>query len=156
MPMCAVACSQFLVPMHTSVQVPHAHLSTILLRHVAALNHKHSTICIGIDSITLIGHVPLFQGPHMAQQSRRMHAECMQLNVCHNMPRHILPFFGPTSCSTILKSMPCMQLQSVLVHGVLALMCACARGNGRQVCMCRGQWCPSVHAQGATTPKQIP
>ena len=64
MPMCVVACSQVPVPTHTSGQVPHAHLSTILLRLVAAISHKHSATCIGIDSLTLIGHVPLFQGPH--------------------------------------------------------------------------------------------
>ena len=47
------------------------------------------------------------------------------------------PFFQ-TSCSTVVKSMPCTQ------------RCACAWGTGAQLCMCKGHWSPSVHVQWNT------
>ena len=66
---------------------------------------------------------------HVAECLRLLAATCLGIDC---------PFFE-TSCRTVVKSMPCMQLQSMLVHGALALRCACARGTGAQVCMCRGK-----------------
>ena len=38
-------------------------------RHMAASSHKQSATIIGVDFITFVGHVPLFQGRHMAQKN---------------------------------------------------------------------------------------
>ena len=88
-------------------------------------------------------------GTEKKEDACRMHVvECLPLlaPTCLGI---YCPLFQ-TSFSTVVKSMPFMQLQIVLVHGVLALRCACARGNGAQVCMCRGQRPPSVHVQWNT------
>ena len=61
---------------------------------------------------------------------------------CHLSSKACLFFpdgpFLPTSCSTVVKSMPCTQ------------RCACAWGTGAQLCMCKGHWRPSVHVQWNT------
>ena len=58
-------------------------------RHIAASSHRHAAIIIGVYVRTCVGHVRLFQGRHMAQKRRGMHAEWMWPNARGCLQPHV-------------------------------------------------------------------
>ena len=61
----------------------------VYAEHMVASSHKHSAIIIGADILTCVGHVPLFQGRHMAHERRGMHAEWMWANARGGLQPHV-------------------------------------------------------------------